>query len=60
MSLYKWGWYVWKDVEWAVYIESTYTVCCCVKQCKVTCVVQVKYCNHLLAVDMAGVACRGL
>ena len=24
------------------------------------CVVRVKYCNHLLAVDMAGVACRGL
>ena len=24
------------------------------------CVVHVKYCNHLLAVDMAGVACRGL
>ena len=24
------------------------------------CVVDVKYCNHLLAVDMAGVACRGL
>ena len=23
-------------------------------------VVHVKYCNHLLAVDMAGVACRGL
>ena len=25
-----------------------------------SCVVHVKYCNHLLAVDMAGVACRGL
>ena len=24
------------------------------------CVVHVKYYNHLLAVDMAGVACRGL
>ena len=24
------------------------------------CVVHVKYCNHLLAVDIAGVACRGL
>ena len=24
------------------------------------CVIHVKYCNHLLAVDMAGVACRGL
>ena len=24
------------------------------------CVVHVKYCNHLLSVDMAGVACRGL
>ena len=23
-------------------------------------VVHIKYCNHLLAVDMAGVACRGL
>ena len=23
------------------------------------CVVHVKYCNHLLAMDMAGVACRG-
>ena len=22
------GWCVWKDVEWAVYIESTYSVCC--------------------------------
>ena len=27
ISLYKWGWCVWKDVEWA---ESTYSVCCCV------------------------------
>ena len=26
--------------------------------CEVTCVVHVKYCNHLLAVHMAGVACR--
>ena len=26
MSLYKWGWYVWKDVEWAVYIESIPTM----------------------------------
>ena len=25
-----------------------------------SCVVHVKYCNHLLAADMAGVACRGL
>ena len=24
MSLYKWGWCVWKDVEWAEYIESSY------------------------------------
>ena len=24
------GWCVWKDVESAVYIESTYSVCCCV------------------------------
>ena len=23
-------------------------------------IVHVKYCNHLLAVDLAGVACRGL
>ena len=29
-------------------------------QCEVMCIVHVKYCNHLLAVDMAGVACRGL
>ena len=28
--------------------------------CEVTCIVHAKYCNHLLAVDMAGVACRGL
>ena len=25
-----------------------------------SCVVHVKYCNQLLAADMAGVACRGL
>ena len=25
-----------------------------------SCVVHVKYCNHLLAADMGGVACRGL
>ena len=24
------GWCVWKDVEWAVYTESTNSVCCCV------------------------------
>ena len=41
-------------------IESTYSVCCCVIQRKVMCVIHVKYCNHLLAVDVAGVACRGL
>ena len=29
-------------------------------QYEVMCVVHVKYCNHLLAVDMAGVACMGL
>ena len=28
--------------------------------CEVMCVVHVKYYNHLLAVDVAGVACRGL
>ena len=55
MSLYKWGWCVWKDVDWTEYIEST-----CVCYSVSSCVVHVKYCNHLLAVDMAGVACRGL
>ena len=25
------GWYVWKDVEWALYIEPTYSVCGCVR-----------------------------
>ena len=29
-------------------------------QCEVTCVVHIEYYNHLLAVDMAGVACRRL
>ena len=28
--------------------------------CEVTCITHVKYCNHLLAVDMAGVTCRRL
>ena len=28
--------------------------------CEVICVMRVNYCNRLLAVDMAGVACRGL
>ena len=32
----------------------------CISYSEVMCVVHVKYCNHLLAVDMAGVACRGL
>ena len=45
------------DVEWAIYIEST---CCMISYSVRSCVVHVKYCNHLLAVDMAGVACRGL
>ena len=47
-------------MEWAVYIESTHGVCSCVKICCIVSVVHVKYCNHLLAVNMAGVACRRL
>ena len=31
MSLYKWGWLVCVEaVEWALYIESNYSVCGCV------------------------------
>ena len=33
---------------------------CMTNYSEVMCAVHVKYCNHLLAVDMAGVACRGL
>ena len=44
----------------SINIESTYGACCCVIQRKVMCVVHVKYCKYLLAVDMAGVACRRL
>ena len=58
MSLYKWGWCVWKDVDWAEYIESSYL--CMISYSVSSCVVHIKYCNHLLAADMAGVACRGL
>ena len=42
----------------SIYIESTYSVCCCVRYvvvCEVVCCT-CKFCNHLLA----GVACRGL
>ena len=33
---------------------------CMISYSVMSCVLHVKYCNHLLAVDMAGVACRGL
>ena len=40
-------------MDWAVYIESTYSTCRCVNVIVRSCAVQIKYCNHLLAVDMA-------
>ena len=51
MALYKWGWCVWEDVEWAVLL-SLPTVYVAVQYSVRSCVVHVKYCNHLLAVDM--------
>ena len=44
-------------MDWAEYI-CVYL--CIISYSVSSCVVHVKYCNHLLAADMAGVACRGL
>ena len=47
-------WYIWQYILSTVYAAQT------ISYCVRSCVVHVKYWNHLLAVDMAGVACRGL
>ena len=33
---------------------------CMISYSVMSCVLHVQYCNHFFAVDMAGVACRGL
>ena len=60
MSLYKWGGVCGRVCSERYILNSTVYAAVCELLCEVMCVIQVKYCNHLLAVDMAGVACTGL
>ena len=67
MSLYKWGWCVCGKMWIGQYILSLYylqyMLQCMISSSVISeamCVVHVKYCNQLLAVNMAGVACKEL